>query len=671
MNYTEKTKQRSTSRKCGPASHSFPKSLESGHQFGTHFFSCKCGYPAEYPLYFFIAILAAILLFPLTALSQPTKNSAEFENRFASFFNQRLNTNNPVKQHSLSKSTSAQVTSEQSPISLYDRMRIPEMWNSLSEGFKKQYQQSLIIPESFTAFVSPSNNFEIYYTTSGDDAVDPTDTISFSATNWRFFQSVPNNVPDYIDFLAYGLDSAWSAHVERFGFLPAVGFRSASYPSQRYKVTVRQLPSQLYGQTYHIQRLTDNSWASIVEMRNEWNDEIWSRFESNYQQNPELGLFVTAAHEFFHSIQFRYLRYFQNPEIGIPLDNFLLSWIEGTAVLFEEILFEEIDDFHQYSEDFFINPEQAVYNPTYAYFAGLFHIFMWEKTASVEQIKRCLELNAETDGALSFSDLIALSSQQTAFPLNRLLGNYFSESYFTGVRAKPGVFINDAPELQLWLVPPTETLFPQFVSLEPFSPSFFSFFVNPAQHPDTVTVTWKVATNDTQNTAIHLIGLRDEIQTDTILTPQGDANGLYSLQIDNWKQYDTLVSIVTNSHNEKQLGYKLSIIDPAADTTLLFKSLSSPVSAPLPEEIVLSPNPVSLMRNGQFSIIGSYITQVVIYTLSGKKVFESHLAPTQNNEFVFPYTKQLSPGTYTVMVTVQKPQGITSKHFRNRLLVVP
>ena len=100
-----------------------------------------------------------------------------------------------------------------------DLFLLAKLWNSLSPEFKKLYEAASQIPTGYVYCVSPSGHFEVYYTTSAKlgGNVDPTDNYGFGVGgNWRAKTSQPNGVPDYVDEVAYALDSAWSDGSGRF-----------------------------------------------------------------------------------------------------------------------------------------------------------------------------------------------------------------------------------------------------------------------------------------------------------------------------------------------------------------------------------------------------------------------------------------------------------------------
>ena len=326
-----------------------------------------------------------------------------------------------------------------------DYFLIARYWKRLSSSFITQYQQALSIPPSFLNYVSPGGHFEIYYTDTGSNGVDMTDTIGYSTSNWRTKTHTANNVPDYVDMVAWALDSSWSMEIDRFGFKEPLPFIDATHTSSRYKVVITQPTNPFdYGVT---QPMSDSSYIII---RNEWkNKQIWidtlQQPYMDYVHHPDRGINVTAAHEFFHSIQF-----------AMNMSNFPLSWIEGTSVLMESLGFDTVRDYIQYSRDYFSRPDTTILNDApdnTPYVTGLLTKYVYEKsldTPSIAFVKKIFFNNY--NASINFQKNLETTAQSFGKRWRDILGSFYAASYFTGTRAKQGVFLKDAPILNMWPV---------------------------------------------------------------------------------------------------------------------------------------------------------------------------------------------------------------------------
>lgn len=172
-------------------------------------------------------------------------------------------------------------------------------------------------------------HFVVHYTTAEGD------TNAISAADGD-----GNGTPDYIDRLAGIPENVWEAQVAQMDYVsPSPDSRGGD---DRYDVYLYRLRTGLYGyvapETYvgdnpnSADRVELNAYASYMVLRNNCEGFV----------NPELAnLQVTAAHEFFHSLQFGY-------------DGYEAAWVmEATATWMEDELFDDVNDNYAYLEDWF------------------------------------------------------------------------------------------------------------------------------------------------------------------------------------------------------------------------------------------------------------------------------------------------------------------------------
>ena len=156
-------------------------------------------------------------------------------------------------------------------------MMLARTWNSLSPEFRALYKQAAQIPSSFRKYDSPGGHFEVYYTLSGLDQVDSSDNYGFSTSSWSIKTGNPNGTPDYIDEVAWALDSSWSILVDKSGFVEPIPHRDNSHMSDKYKVLVEQQQNE---STYGLTFMDDNGSAqkgfpSFITLRNDWSGSAW------------------------------------------------------------------------------------------------------------------------------------------------------------------------------------------------------------------------------------------------------------------------------------------------------------------------------------------------------------------------------------------------------------
>ena len=141
-----------------------------------------------------------------------------------------------------------------------------------------------------------------------------------------------NNIPDYIDKVSQVYEYVWDYYIETMGFDPPVSDGNLG-GSEKYDIYIDNLPSNYWAITYTSDANTESntSSASFIKMRNNYNSIIFSSI-------TELeNIQITAAHEFFHAIQFSYNAY----------ERF---WImEATATWAEDEIYDDVNDLYRYS----------------------------------------------------------------------------------------------------------------------------------------------------------------------------------------------------------------------------------------------------------------------------------------------------------------------------------
>jgi hypothetical protein len=398
-----------------------------------------------------------------------SKNVQALEERLRLYLEHRINHTPASAQNRLNES---------------DLFLLAKVWNSLSPEFRQLYKEATQIPSGYTSYVSPSGHFEVYYTTTLDGSVDPTDNYGFGAAgNWRTKNNQPNGVPDYVDEVAWALDSAWSMEVGQFQYVQPIPYTDAQHGSTRSKVVITSLDPGYYGLTFPDDQVGPHGFSSHTEIRNEWSDQDWA--ETGYDTVPYNGARVTCAHEFFHTIQ--YAMAWSVDNYGVP-DSFPLSWTEGTAVMMEGLAFRYVFDYLQYTSLYFNDPTIIMLNPSEAdsavYTNSLITKFLHElysPAADNDFIRHVFF--SDYDTLSSFYKILRSQSLSVGENWVDILNAFHTQSYFTGTRAIPGIFIQDAPLLPQWnftydVFDVTQTITMQ---VSPFSMQHFA--IQPAQIP--------------------------------------------------------------------------------------------------------------------------------------------------------------------------------------------
>jgi hypothetical protein len=179
------------------------------------------------------------------------------------------------------------------------------------------------------------DNFLVHYTTTGLDApyqvnidVDPAD-----------------GVPDYINRVLDVFEYVWSVEISSLGYrVPPTDFGRGG--DDRYDVYVSNLQAGYYGFTVPEDAVDQFRKNSYIEMENDFAG-------TNYAGNPVDGLSVTAAHEFFHAVQFGYDAY--EFDFDDPNDNSTYKpwWLEASSTWMEDIVYDDINDYIGYLPYFY------------------------------------------------------------------------------------------------------------------------------------------------------------------------------------------------------------------------------------------------------------------------------------------------------------------------------
>lgn len=158
-------------------------------------------------------------------------------------------------------------------------------------------------PDMDASVLSSLNHFRVHYDTSGTEAPDLTD-------------SDENGIPDYVDSTLVYMEYAWDLMVNQLGYLPPLSDEGKG-GGDEIDVYLKDLGIN-YGQTMPDKHLTTSTPAYI------YIDKDFSDYW--FSSHGYDALRVTTAHEFFHTIHFRYM---------MDLNN-LIWWMEQTAVWMED-----------------------------------------------------------------------------------------------------------------------------------------------------------------------------------------------------------------------------------------------------------------------------------------------------------------------------------------------
>ena len=237
-----------------------------------------------------------------------------------------------------------------------------------------------------------SQNFLFHYTLDNSNE----DKISSDDIN-------NNDIPDYIDKTSQVYEYVRDYYVEIMGFDPPVSDGNLG-GSDKYDIYIENLPNNYWAITYTSDASTESntSSSSFIKMRNNYNGNIFNNI-------TELeNIQITAAHEFFHAIQFSYNSY----------ERF---WImEATATWAEDEIYDNVNDLYRYMSSWFQNPETPLDTETsHMYGSFIYFQYLDEHLGGASTIRKLWErskINASTttDNSFKIIDEV-LQTQNSTF----------------------------------------------------------------------------------------------------------------------------------------------------------------------------------------------------------------------------------------------------------------
>lgn len=279
-------------------------------------------------------------------------------------------------------------------------------WDKLSPAtkstFSSMFQGSR--PSRTTTVTSPSGHFAVHYNTTGIHAVSLTDDDG-------------NGTPDYVDETINAFEESWTREIDELGYNPP-----PSDGDGVYDIYITSLGSQrVYGLTWPLG--SDLTTESYIEVDNNFTDA-----NVYYTQGID-GLKVTAAHEFFHAIQFGYYA-----DFGASW------WQEMTATWMEDVVYPSIDDYYAYLGSRLNDPEASIdyYVGSGHPFGGAIFAHHIEQVYGIDAIKNIWvnlqSLSPQTYRLTDIDQGMPLNGFESVFP------RYAFWNYMTNTRARPDYY---------------------------------------------------------------------------------------------------------------------------------------------------------------------------------------------------------------------------------------
>ncbi len=225
-------------------------------------------------------------------------------------------------------------------------------------------------------------NYRIHYDTSGTDAVSTADIAGLPG------------IPDYVEMVANAFIESDNVLFNQLGYTRPPSDGSAG-GSGNYDIYLASLPPSYYAFTYSENPVGDNENSSVTE-HNAYTSYIELRNNYNgFPNTEEENIQVTAAHEFFHAVQFGYDA--MDARSSTPNEIWML---EATAVLMEEVIFDNVNDCYQYMPGWFSRPYRSLDQAgSHAYGSFIFFQYISEHLGGLPVIRKIFDESVNYNSA--------------------------------------------------------------------------------------------------------------------------------------------------------------------------------------------------------------------------------------------------------------------------------
>lgn len=209
-------------------------------------------------------------------------------------------------------------------------LEVKKNWDRLTPQAKSFFSPYTARPTLTNEQIGCSTNFCFHYTLIGADAVPSLDANS-------------NGFPDYVDQMASVFENVWTQYQTRNYTMPPLDGTAGG--SNKYDVYIGNIGLTTYGFVSPENVIGDNPQSSSLTEADAMTS--WMGMNNNYSWAAPISVLnaikVTAAHEFFHAVQF-----------GTTSSN--TNFIsEATAAWSEDEIYPGIDDNIQYLTSIFNN----------------------------------------------------------------------------------------------------------------------------------------------------------------------------------------------------------------------------------------------------------------------------------------------------------------------------
>ncbi len=266
-------------------------------------------------------------------------------------------------------------------------------------------------PEMQHSWVTPDGIFRIHYDTEGPRAVyHPDEDID-----------PPDGIPDYVNRLSEFLHFSYQVFIVELNYdLPPLDGESGG--DSLYDIYLTDVPALTSPESPSDQYPSRPAYTSYIQLGRDMRTP-------RYPDDPYPFLKVSAAHEYFHAVQFAYRAYSMD---ATPW------WFESCAAWAEEMVFDEINDVYYDLPDYLSQLHFSLYltEGPFIYGSWLFPQFLSEKIGP-QIIRKCWEKFASFSFAM---EAIRLTFSEFGFDFNEEYCRHIVWNYFTGSNYRPGFY---------------------------------------------------------------------------------------------------------------------------------------------------------------------------------------------------------------------------------------
>ena len=243
-----------------------------------------------------------------------------------------------------------------------------------------------------------TEHFNIHYdiSTSSNDAISTDDLNN-------------NYIPDYAEDMGSVYEYVYSYFKDSLNY-DLVFQNNQNSNIEKYNIFIKNLPQNYFALTYTTSFINESNTrcGSYIKMRNNY-------LGSAFQGLSEIeNIKITAAHEFFHAIQFSYNCY----------ERFWL--MEATAVWSEDIIYDDINDHYRYMPSWFQNSSKTIDDESnHMYGSFIFFQYLEEHLGGPNMIKSIWENSRNRANSVNDISFVSINSalQEAGSSFNSAINN--------------------------------------------------------------------------------------------------------------------------------------------------------------------------------------------------------------------------------------------------------